>query len=133
MGEENLKDEPVKRGKNALEWTVFALSLALVMGVLGFLGYEAFSSAPTPPRLEISLGEPLKAGKRMLVPVRVENRGSTTAITVDIEVSRRGRDEKAGFSVAHVPRKTTRNGWVAFDAPLQKNELEARILGYQQP
>ncbi|MBW3636319.1 MAG: hypothetical protein KY445_07625 [Armatimonadetes bacterium] len=120
-------------GKNALEWTVFALSLILIIGVLGFLGFEAISGAPTPPRLEVSLGEPLKVGKQMLVPVGVENRGATTAQGVEIEVSRRGRDQTATFSLPHVPRGGQRQGWVVFEAPLQKSELESRVLGYQEP
>lgn len=130
---DNQSEEAPQGGKNALEWTVFALSLVLVLGVLGFLSYEAISGANTPPRLEISLGEPVKAGKQWLIPVRIENRGATTATSVEIEVSRRGRDEKAGFSLDHVPRGGARQGWVSFDAPLQKSELEARVLGYQEP
>lgn len=132
MNDETTKNEQ-QNGKNALEWTVFALSLILIVGVLGFLGFEALSGASTPPRLQISLGEPLKAGKQMLIPVRVENRGATTAAGVEIEVSRRGRDEKAAFVLPHVPRGGQRDGWVAFDAPLNKAELEARITGYQEP
>ncbi len=132
MNDQTTKSEE-QGGKNALEWTVFALSLVLFVGVLGFLGFQALSGAPTPPRLEISLGEPLKAGKQMLIPVRVENRGTTTAQGVEIEVSRRGRDQTAAFSLPHVPRGGERQGWVVFDAPLQRSELEARVLGYQEP
>lgn len=120
-------------GKNALEWGVFALSLTLVTAVFGWLIYESFATRSAPPRLEISLGEPVKAGKRVLVPVKVENRGDATAAGVEIEVTRQGSEETASFSFPHLPRSGAREGWVAFDAPLQKRELSAKILGYEEP
>jgi uncharacterized protein (TIGR02588 family) len=132
-GQEKDGQEKEKRGKNALEWTIFGLSSLLVLGVLVFLGLEVVHGAKTPPRLEITLGEPVKAGDRMLVPVAVENRGDSTAASVNVEVSRRKSDEKAGFSFSHLPRGGRRQGWVAFDAPLQKADLEAQILGYEEP
>lgn len=134
MNESNESTEkPGSGGKNALEWAVFALSLLLVGAVLGFLGFDALSGRPTPPRLEISLGEPMKAGNRVLVPVNVENRGRTTAGGVEIEVKRRNSDETGHFSLPHLPRGGQRSGWVSFAAPLQKSDLDAQVLGYEEP
>jgi uncharacterized protein (TIGR02588 family) len=126
-------EKPVQTGKNALEWAVFALSLLLVGAVLSFLGYDALSGRQTPPRIEISLGEPMKAANRVLVPIRVENRGRTTAGGVEIEVTRRGSDETSHFSLSHLPRGGTRHGWVSFEAPLRKSDLDAQVLGYEAP
>ena len=122
-----------KVGKNALEWTVFSLSLLLVTATFGWLVSQALRQNATPPRLEISLGAPLRAGKRVLVPVKVENRGDATAAGVEVEVERKGSEETAGFSFSHLPRGGSREGWVAFDAPLDKKELSAKIIGYEEP
>lgn len=130
------KDAPAT-GKNALEWTVFGLSLLLVTATFGWLVYQALHLGTAPPRLEISLGAPVKAGTQMLVPVKVENRGDSTAAGVEIEVERRsgksGAKETASFSFAHLPRSSQREGWVAFEAPLHQDELSAKIVGYEEP
>lgn len=126
-------EEEKKTGKNALEWTVFGLSFLLLTSVFGYLIYQSFHYGAAPPRLEVSLGQPVKAGTRILVPVKVENRGQVTAASVEIEVERRGGKETAHFSLPHLPRGGEREGWVAFDAPLRKEELRAKIVGYEEP
>jgi uncharacterized protein (TIGR02588 family) len=119
-------------GKNALEWTIFGLSVLLVGGMLAYLALEAISGVALPPRLEISLGVPVKAGEHVLVPVTVKNKGEATAAGVEIEVKRRKSEETAHFSFPYLPREGQRNGWVVFDAPLDKRDLKASILGYEE-
>lgn len=129
-----IQDKPTAQtGKNALEWTIFGLSLAGLTAVFGWLILSALEHGAAPPRLEISLGQPVKAGARVLVPVKVENRGETTAAGVEIEVERRGGKETAAFSFPHLPRGGARQGWVAFDGPLRREELSAKVVGYEEP
>ena len=120
-------------GKNALEWAVFGLSSVLVLGFLGWLLFQTLNQNGSPPRLEISLGAPVVKGQRVMVPVKVENRGDETAESVEIEVARAGEKEVANFSFPHVPRHGEREGYVEFDAPLEKSDLEAKILGFEAP
>jgi uncharacterized protein (TIGR02588 family) len=131
-GNQNDQKEPRQHGKNALEWTIFGLSVLLVGSVLVFLGHEAISGVALPPRLEVSLGEPVEAGEQMLVPVIVKNKGEATAAGVEVEVERRKSDETAHFSFPYLPREGQRKGWVVFDSPLDKRDLKASVLGYEE-
>jgi uncharacterized protein (TIGR02588 family) len=126
------EEKPIPAGKNRLEWTIFGASLLLVGALFSFLTFEAISSTALPPRLEVSLGEPVKAGESVLVPVTVENRGDTTAASVEVEVKRRNSDETSHFSLPYVPRDGHRKGWVVFDGPLDKRDLKADIVGYEE-
>ena len=56
---------------------------------------------------------------------------------VQVEVGLRQGEitvESAQFEAAFVPRKSTSNGWVVFTLdPSTVDEIEPRVLGYQQP
>lgn len=123
-------DEKV-HGKNAVEWTVFALSCVLVTLVVGYLTFLTFTSQPSTPQLRATLGQAVKRDGQIWVPVRVENRGMITANNVEVEVEHGG--ESAGFTLPHVPRHGERNGWVSFEPPLEREKLKARVSGYQTP
>ena len=126
--DETSKEKPT--GKNALEWSVFAIGLLLLLGTLGFLGREARQSTDSPPRLEAKLGEPVRAGDNVLVPVEVRNVGATTAENVEIEVEHGA--QKGSFSLAFVPRRGERSGWVSFQSPVQTAKLQARVVCYEE-
>ncbi|HZI17523.1 MAG TPA: hypothetical protein VEY09_02920 [Pyrinomonadaceae bacterium] len=121
--------------KNWLEWGVFAVSLALLAGVLGFLAYDAATGSSREAELEVSLGEPERRGAGFGVPVRVSNRGGQTAEGVHVEVVlRHGAGEERGqFVVAFVPRGSSREGFVNFTTDPRGGSLDARVLGYEKP
>lgn len=123
-----------KNGKNALEWTVFALSSLIITSVISFLVWQIFTKTDGPPRLEIALSEPQKAGENWLFPVDVKNKGATTALDVQVEVAWKTGGEKASLSFTHLPREGQRRGYVVFSAKNGENprtsELSAKILGY---
>lgn len=119
------------QGKNAVEWTVFAFSCVLVTLVLGYLVYLSFASESSPaPQFRVTLGQIIERDGQIWVAVTVENRGAITANNVEVEVERKN-GQSAGFTLPHVPRHGKREGWVAFDPPLTREELKGRITGYQ--
>ena len=122
--------------KNWLEWAVFGVSAALVAGALGFLVYDAVSLERTPPDLEVRLGAPDRRGELFVVPVEVVNRGGQTAEGVQVEVTLEAggaEPERGEFAVAFVPRRATREGWVAFRTDPRAGRLTPRVLGYEKP
>ena len=124
--------------KNWLEWVVFGVSLALVAGVLGFLVYDAVQLEKMPPDIEVRLGAPVEHGQEFVVPVAVTNRGDQTAEGVQIEVTLEGsggggEPERGEFTIAFVPRRATREGWVAFRTDPRGARLTPRVLGYEKP
>lgn len=123
--------------KNWLEWIVFGVGLALVVSTLSYLVYDGATSADTPPDVEVRLGEPRPGGAGFLVPVTVVNRGGQTAggvsVEVILEVGGATEPERGEFTVAFLPRRGTREGWVAFRTDPRAGRLTARAHGYENP
>jgi uncharacterized protein (TIGR02588 family) len=125
-----------KLQKNALEWAVFGVGLALVLATLGFLVYEAASSPDTPPDLTVELGAPERRGQGWAVPVTVRNRGEETAEGVRVEVVLQlpgGREERSEVEMMFVPRRSQREGWVYFVQDPARGRLRGRVSGFEKP
>ncbi len=121
--------------KNALEWAVFGISAALVAAVVGYLAYGAVTLGDAPADLHVSLGDTVVQGGRYLVPVTVRNDGNAIAEAVQVEVvlTQPDGEERSQFQIAYVPRRTTREGMVAFTSDPSAGRLAARISGYETP
>ena len=125
------KEERPPAGKNPLEWSVFGVSLLLVLAVTGVLGMEALRWQGTPARLKVELGQAERRGGEWCVPVKVSNEGEGLASNVEIEVS--AGDEKAGLTLDFVPRGTVREGKVCFPEEVDPGAMKGRVLGYEEP
>lgn len=122
--------------KNWLEWIVFAIGLVLVVFTLAYLIYAGVTFGETSPSLEVRLGTPEQQPHNFIVPVTVINHGDETAAGVHIEVvMESGGEEKARseLEIPFVPRRSTREGWVAFGQDPRNAQLKARVLGYEKP
>jgi uncharacterized protein (TIGR02588 family) len=126
-----------KLEKNWVEWAVFALSLMLVAGTLTYLAYDAATIGSEPPAIEVRTGAPVERLGNFIVPVSVTNHGDVTAEGVHIEVTlENGGEEveRSEFDIAFLPRRATREGWVAFQTdPRAAQKINARALGYEKP
>jgi uncharacterized protein (TIGR02588 family) len=123
--------------KNWLEWVVFGVGLVLVVSTLAYLVYDGATAGDRPPDIEVRLGEPRAGGPGFLVPVTVVNLGGETAAGVTVEVVLEGagpaEPERGQFTLAFLPRRGTREGWVAFRNDPRAGRLTARALGYEKP
>ena len=121
--------------KNWLEWAVFGLGLALVAGTLGYLVYDGATDEGRPPVVEVRLGEPRPTGHNFIVPVTVRNHGDETAegVAVEVTLEAGGEPERAEFTLAFLPRRASREGWVAFRTDPRAGRLTPRVLGYEKP
>jgi uncharacterized protein (TIGR02588 family) len=124
-----------KPRKNVLEWSVFAVSAVLILGILGFLGYAAATIGDRPPAVEVEIGQAVAQASHYAVPITLRNRGDQTAEGVQIELLLRGggADERGQVEVQFLPRRGTRHAWVTFQRDPRAGTLEARVLGYEQP
>ena len=123
-------------GKHPLEWAVFGVSLVLVLGLVGFLVYDATTCGSVPPELVVGLGRPVRSAGGYAVPVEVRNQGDETAEGVHVEVVLElpGKEpERADLEVAFVPRQSLRRAWVTFPADPAAGRLSGRVLGYEVP
>ena len=122
--------------KNWLEWSVFAVSLLLVVGVFAYLVYDAATLGDRPPSIEVQLGAPEQRADAYAVPVSVTNQGDQTAegVIVEVVLERGAEQEQAQFEIAFVPRGSTRNGWVTFQTdPRSADQVTGRVLGFELP
>ena len=130
------KKEARRVEKNWLEWTVFGVGLALVAGTLGYLVYDGVTAAGDPPAVEVTLGEPRPTGHNFIVPVTVTNHGEETAegVTVEVTLEAAGAPPERGeLTLAFLPRRATREGWVTFRTDPRAGRLTPRVLGYEKP
>lgn len=122
--------------KHPLEWIVFAVSLVLVAGTVGYLAWDAVRGEDSPAAISVELGRPEPRGGGWAVPVTVRNRGDATAEGVKVEVileTPAAESERADFEVAFVPRRSQRQGWVTFRGDPSRGRLSARAAGYETP
>ena len=128
--------------KNALEWSVFAVSLLLVLASIGYLIRQILVADNTPPHITLQLGTPQdlqnsdKKEKTFMVPVKALNKGGQTAEGVHLEIEMQRGQEKpqtADFEINFLPAGSSRDGWVAFQGTKDNAKLKARVLGYEIP
>lgn len=123
--------------KNWLEWVVFAIGLVLVLATLSYLAYDAATLGDSPPDVEVRAGEAIERRHNFIVPITLVNHGDQTAEGVVVEVVTESggvEKERAEFTVAFLPRRSTREGWVVFKTdPRTAEQVKARVLGYEKP
>ncbi|HVF49065.1 MAG TPA: hypothetical protein VNA19_03195 [Pyrinomonadaceae bacterium] len=122
--------------KNWLEWAVFAVSLVLVACALAYLAYAGATMGNEPPSIEVRLGTPERRAHNFIVPVTAFNHGDVTAegITIEVVLESGGAEQDRGeLTIAFLPRRAKREGWVAFQQDPTAAQLKARVLGYEKP
>ena len=126
-----------KLGKNWFEWIIFGVGLVLVLATLLYLAYDAVTITDAPPSIEVRAGSPEQRPHNFIVPVTLINHGDQTAEGVQVEVvleSGGAEKERGEFAVAFLPRRSTREGWVAFQTdPRTVERIKARVTGYEKP
>lgn len=122
--------------KNAIEWTVFAASVLVIAGVIVLLVRDATSSREAPPDLVVTVGRATQSSAGFVVPVEIANAGDTTAEEARVEVrlvADGAEVEKGELTIAFVPGKSRRKGWVVFGRDPQCCKVEARAVSYEEP
>ena len=123
--------------KNRLEWSVFAISAALVLVTLGVLVGEAVNTDKKPADIVVAYGPQQKGTQTFRLPISAENRGEKTAENVLVQVSlmKANRElEMAELTFPFLPKGSKRHGWVAFHTdPSTADSIMARATGYEEP
>ena len=126
----------MKGRKNALEWTVFGISAAILVAVTAFLIIDAVRGSTDEPDIEITTGSVTSRGGHYVVPVMVTNRGDQTAEGLRVEIALRKGDEDvevAEVTFAFVPRASHREAWALFRNDPRGFTLQARAIGFEKP
>ena len=122
--------------KNPLEWTVFAAALVIVAGCVGVLVAMMLRTSDKPADLVVILGRPERVSSGFRVPVQVRNAGDVTAtqVHVDVTLESAGKEvEHADLTIAFVPRRSDRHGFVMFRRDPSCCQITGSAVGFEEP
>lgn len=122
--------------KNPLEWTVFAASLVIVAGCVAVLVAMMLRTSDRPADLVVTLGRPERVSSGFRVPVQVRNAGDATAAEVHVEVTLESGGEeveRADLTIAFVPRRSDRKGFVMFRRDPSCCRITGSAVGFEEP
>ena len=121
----------------ALEWISAAIGFALTLGMLIFIGWQAFDPARgDPPALRVRAERIAPNGEGWLVEVVVENLSPGTAAGVQIEGELKDGERTIAVSQAtldYVPGHSARRAGLVFGQDPHVYGLTVRALGYAKP
>ena len=126
----------MKAQKNALEWTVFAISALIFVALVGYLAVEATRRGPSGLHIEVTTGSAQRQGDFWAVPVTMSNHGEQTAEQLNIEVAllEDGREvEVTEVDLAFLPRRSERHAWALFRNDPRELEIVARAVSFKEP
>src|SRR5690606_33316557 len=123
--------------KNTLEWVVFASSILMVLGILGYLIYQTIKYEPGSPDLVIMYEEDPSPNAPYRYHLTVKNKGQETAEEVQVEfvLEKDGEAiESATMQIPFAPKSSQREGWVNFSKdPADADTLYARVVSFKKP
>lgn len=133
----NTQKSTIGSDKNALEWSVFAFSLLLVLAIIGYLSYKTITHEISPPDLVLEYTPDPSEHAPYRYHVIILNAGGETAEEVNIELSlEKGGEEleAAELQVPFSPKGSRREGWVNFKTdPAEADTIIARVMSYKRP
>lgn len=131
------KDKEYRNDKNFLEWTVFTISLLLVLGIILYLSYEVYTEKPSTPDLYVEYKQDPSEHAANRYHITVKNDGGETAEEVHVELSmeKAGAEiEVAQLQIPFSPKKSKREGWITFkNDPSKADTIVARVVSYKKP
>lgn len=112
------------------------VGLAIVLGTLGFIGYEEFRPGPDEPRLEVLVETSQMTATGLVATVLVRNTSRQAAAEVLVEGVIRapgGGEQRSEVRLDYVPGLSTRRVSLVFAASPGDSGVAVRILGYTTP
>lgn len=123
--------------KNALEWIVFYVGLAIVLGLLGYLTYLSIAFEPSPPDIALAYRHEPSTHAPHRFHIVLRNKGNETAEEVQIELvaMKNGEmTENAILNIPFLPKQSAREGWVVLTQdPALADSVYARVISYKKP
>lgn len=122
--------------KNPLEWTVFAVALTIVTACVAVLVAQMLRTKEMSPHLIATVGAVESVSSGFRVPVKVRNDGDETAaqVTVVVTLESAGKElERADLTLAFVPHRSERQGFVVFHRDPRCCSILARATGFEKP
>jgi uncharacterized protein (TIGR02588 family) len=135
-GEKQRHEESKRSHTSTWEWIIAALGALVVLSAVTIMLYEAFSSPPTPPKIEVVVDSIVDTEYGRVVEFRVRNHGQQTAAGLVVEGELRsdtGTIETAQVTIDYVPAQSSRRGGLLFTHDPRRYALEVKGKGYDRP
>lgn len=124
-------------GTPVLEWISAAVGLVLTLTMVGFIGWQAWTSTGRePPAIEVQVRQILPQADGWVVEIAAVNRSPATAAAVQIEGRLTDGPDVVATSQAtldYVPGHSERAGGLFFREDPRAHALDLRALGYARP
>jgi uncharacterized protein (TIGR02588 family) len=119
------------------EWAVALVGVLVVLGAMGFLGYEAIVNKTGPPAVTVRADAVHATQGGYLVQIRASNQGGATAAKVLVQgVLTNASGDRAETSETlfdYVPAHSSRAGGLFFTQDPHQFQLQLRAQGYVEP
>lgn len=120
-----------ERRQRQIELAVFWTSLALVVGLIGWLVAVEIAAKPTEPRIVASVDRLTSGAESSTVRYRIENKGAIAVSDVVLTVAL--GDEEVQHRISHLSEGMISEGVAVFYNPPSTGTPSARVKGYQLP
>lgn len=135
---ETSKSRTVGRGAHWIEWLTGGICALLVAAMIGWISYDAVTSAGGAPQLSVSIlsQRASPAGGGYEVSFTVENRGKRTAASVPVKGEVLNGDtviETQEITFDYVPAQSSATGTLLFKTDPSANTFTIVASGYTDP
>ncbi|HKO95651.1 MAG TPA: hypothetical protein VJU86_01575 [Pyrinomonadaceae bacterium] len=118
-------------------WGIGLFGLALILGSIGFMIYQAAVGESSPPDVTVQTQSIVTTRNGYLVTFRAVNEGGSTAegLTVEGVLRRNGNEivESSSTVIQYLPAHSEREGGLFFAGDPRQHELLLRAKGYEKP
>ncbi|MEF2548987.1 TIGR02588 family protein [Aurantimonas sp. E1-2-R+4] len=135
-GEEQTGEETQARKPHPIEWIVGGISAVVVLAMIGFILFEAFSATGRTPRLAVAAGRTETMASGFRIGFRAFNGGDATAAEVTVEGSLMDGEETVETSevtLDYIPGHSERRGALLFSKYPGQYRLELNAKSYREP
>ena len=119
-----------------IEWLASAIGLALTLGLLGAIAWQALHPRDGPPTIEVVADRVTPLGGGYLVEFTARNAAARTAASVEVEGSVHGvgpRPVVSSVTLDYVPGGSQHSGGLYFPVDPRRGRLELRATGFSEP
>ena len=119
-----------------VEWVAAAVSSVLVLGLLGYTAWEAFTRDGEPPLIEVRADSVVAAPNGFLVMFTARNDGGQTAAALNVVGTLKTNTttvEESAATIDFLPLGGERRGGLFFTRDPRQLLLELRAAGFDTP
>ena len=119
-----------------IEWATGVVSGLLVLGLIGWVGYDAVTKEQAPPDFTIEAKPAERTSGGYRIRFDITNTSTTTAAAVNVRGEARKADgtvEGAETTFDYVPAGSSASGALIFSQDPTGLEVQIRAAGYTEP